>query len=199
MVLRKQLTMLGAGLLLLLAGLPLAYQFWPARPPPPTVIGSDAVQGLQQLQSHAGANAEDWQGERWTLVFFGFTHCADVCPATLSRIVTVLDQLGEQAAQLQPLFITLDPERDTPEHLTAYIRFFDKRIQGLTGTPEQIRQVAEAWGVYSRKVPLNGSYMLDHSSSLYLLQPDGELVRRFSGQQGSADLADEIAMLLTTY
>lgn len=199
MVLRKRLRMLGAGLLLLAAGLPVSYLAWPARTPPPAGIDSAALQSMKQLQSHVGGAADEWQGERWALVFFGFTHCADVCPATLSRIADVLDRLGEHAGQVQPVFITLDPERDTAEQLAAYIGFFDKRILGLTGTPEQIQSVVDAWGVYSRRVPVNGTYMLDHSTSLFLLQPDGELAKRFSGQNSNADMADEIAMLLTTY
>ena len=196
-MLRKQLMILAAGIFLLAAGLPVAYLAWPARTPVPVSIDSAALQSVGQLQDHNGKPvADSWHEERWALIFFGFTHCADICPATLSRITQVLDQLGGAAEQLQPVFITLDPQRDTPEQLAAYISFFDERILGLTGTAEQIQQVADTWGVYSRRVPLNGSYMLDHSTTLFLLEPGGDLNQRFSGQMDSHNMAREIATLL---
>ena len=108
----------------------------------------------------------------------------------------MLDGLGEQSARLQPLFISLDPERDTPEVLAAYTTFFDERIVGLTGSPEQIRQVAEAYGVYVRKVPMGDTYMLDHTGSVYLMNPDGELASLISLQMTSADTAREISTAL---
>ena len=196
MTLRKQLTVLGLGLLLLAAGLPVAYLSWPARTPP-DVLDSAAVDSLEHLQSHTGAPADAWLGQRAALVFFGFTHCADICPATLSHISQVMDHLGGRADRLQPLFVTLDPQRDTPEQLAAYIRFFDERILGLTGTPAQLQAVVDAWGIHSRRVPVNGSYMLDHSTSLFLLGSDGQLIKRFSGQEDSDSMAGEIALLLT--
>lgn len=197
MMLRKQLMILGIGILLLLAALPIAYLTWPARTPVAVTIDETALQSLGQLQNDSGKRvADDWQGQRWALIFFGFTHCADICPATLSHISQVLDQLGDTAEQLQPIFITLDPQRDTPEQLAAYLSFFDERILGLTGTTEQIRQVADAWGVYSRRVPLNDTYMLDHSTTLFLLEPGGDLNQRFSGQMDSDSMAREIAALL---
>lgn len=198
MMLRKQLMILGVGILLLVAGLPVAYLAWPARAPVAVTIDDAALQSLGQLQDYSGKRiADDWQAERWALVFFGFTHCADICPATLSRITQVLDQLGDGAEQLQPIFITLDPQRDTPEQLAAYLNFFDERILGLTGTAAQIQKVTDAWGVYSRRVPLNGSYMLDHSTTLFLLEPGGALNQRFSGQMDSDSMAREIAALLS--
>lgn len=198
MALRKRLMMLGIGLLLLAAGLPVSYLAWPARTPPPVTIDSEAIQSLGQLQSHAGAS-RDWRGERWALVFFGFTRCADVCPATLSRMASVFDALGDQAEQIQPLFITLDPEHDTAEQLAAYISFFDERILGLTGTPAQVAAVADAWGVYWRRVPVEDSYMLDHSTTLFLLRPNGELAQRFPGQLSSNELVAELEQLLGSF
>lgn len=199
MALRKRLMMLGIGLLLLAAGLPVSYLAWPARTPPPVTIDSEAIRSLGQLQSHAGGSGSDWQGERWALIFFGLTRCADVCPATLSRMASVLDSLGDQAEQIQPIFITLDPEQDTAEQLAAYISFFDERILGLTGTQMQVAAVAEAWGVYWRRVPVGGSYMLDHSTSLFLLRPDGQLAQRFSGQQSGNELVAELERLLASF
>lgn len=199
MVLRKQLSALGIGLLLLAAGLPVAYFAWPAPTPPLTTIHSDAVLSLGRLQTHTGESPVGWQGERWALVFFGFTRCADICPATLSRLAGVLEGLGERAGLIQPLFITLDPQHDTPEQLAEYTQFFDPRILGLTGTPAQVAEVAEAWGVYWRRVPMGESYMLDHSTTLFLLRPDGELAARFSGQLDSDELAGELEQLLAAF
>lgn len=197
MPLRKQLMLLGAALLILLAGLPVAYQVWPARDAGPDSLSSEAVAALAALQAHSGAaELQDWRGQRWALVFFGFTHCADTCPATLSRISRLLEQQDGHADQLQPIFITLDPERDTPEHLAEYLGFFDPRILGLTGSSQQIQQLAAEWGVYWRRVPVNGGYLLDHATSLFLLNPQGELVQRFSGQLEEDDLAAQISRLL---
>lgn len=179
---------------LLLLALPVSWRVWPARTPATVTIDQAAVESLGQLQDQYGNPAADsLQGRGWTLVFFGFTHCADICPATLSRVAQVLEHLGEDADQLQPVFITLDPQRDTPEHLAAYLGFFDERILGLSGTPQQTQRVADAWGVYSRRVPTNGSYMLDHSTTVFLLSPDGQLHERFSGRVDDLRMAREIA------
>ena len=185
-----------AGLaLLLLAALPLSYQLWPARTP--VAVAVDAGQrigGPFELHDQLGraVTQQSFEG-RWLLVFFGFTRCADICPTTLLQIAKVLDGLGERSTAIQPLFISLDPERDTPEVLAAYTRFFDPRIVGLTGSPEQVRQVADAYGVYFRKVPMGDTYMLDHTGSVYLMSPDGELASLISLQMAPADAAREIA------
>lgn len=182
------LVVVSSAILLLLAGLPVAYLTWPARVPVSVAINEGAqIGGAFTLRDHHGqAVSETTYSGRWMLVFFGFTQCADICPSTLSRVARVLDGLGEQAQQLQPLFITLDPARDTPAVLAAYTTFFDSRIMGLSGSAEQTRQVAEAYRVYFEKVPLGDSYMLDHSASLYLMGPDGRFVQHYS-QQLQAD------------
>lgn len=184
-------------IVLLLATLPLSYQLWPA--PVPVAAAVDAGQrigGPFELQGpHGRVTEESFEGQ-WLLVFFGFTRCADVCPTTLTQIAKVLDGLGEQSARLQPLFISLDPQRDTPEVLAAYTTFFDERIVGLTGSPEQIQQVAEAYGVYVRKVPMGDTYMLDHTGSVYLMNPDGELASLISLQMTVSDTTRQIAAAL---
>lgn len=111
------------------------------------------------------------------LIFFGFTHCPDVCPTELSTLATAMDQLGPDAARVQPLFITVDPERDTPEKLADYVGLFHPALAGLTGTPAQIAQVAKAYRVYYAKVTPPGAsdYLMDHSAFVYLLGPDGAL------------------------
>ena len=185
-------------ILLLLAALPLSFQLWPAPVPLAAAVdGGQRIGGPFELQGPDGRRVTEHSFEgQWLLVFFGFTRCADVCPTTLVQIAKLLDGLGEQGARLQPLFISLDPERDTPEVLAAYTAFFDERILGLTGSPEQVRQVADAYGVYVRKVPMGDTYMLDHTGSVYLMNPAGELVSLISPQRTAADAAREISAAL---
>jgi protein SCO1/2 len=185
-------------ILLLLAALPLSFQLWPAPVPLVAAVdGGQRIGGPFELQGPDGRRVTEQSFEgQWLLVFFGFTRCADVCPTTLVQIAKLLDGLGEQGARLQPLFISLDPERDTPEVLADYTAFFDERILGLTGSPEQIRQVADAYGVYVRKVPMGDTYMLDHTGSVYLMNPAGELVSLISPQRTAADAAREISAAL---
>lgn len=183
------------GMLMLLAALPLSYQLWPARTPVAAALGDRAqVGGAFQLQDHSGRSVtEQTFSGQWTLVFFGFTRCADICPTTLVHIAKVLDGLGEQATQIQPLFITLDHERDTPQVLAAYTSFFDERILGLTGSAEQIRQVADAYAVYFQKVTMGETYMLDHTGSIYLMAPDGSLASLFNQQSGVEAMVADIS------
>lgn len=181
-------------IVLLLAALPFSYQLWPARTPVAAAV-ADGVQigGPFELRDqHGQAVSEQTFNGQWLLVFFGFTRCADICPTTLVHMAKVLDGLGEQAEQVQPLFISLDPERDTPDVLTAYTEFFDERILGLTGSPEQLRQVADAYSVYFQKVPMGDTYMLDHTGSIYLMAPDGELAELFSQQTGAEAMVQGI-------
>ncbi|MCG2635037.1 MAG: SCO family protein [Gammaproteobacteria bacterium] len=119
--------------------------------------------------------------DRHSLIFFGFTHCPHVCPSTLERIAATLAGLGEQAEQLHPLFITVDPERDTPARLADYRKAFDPRIQMLTGSPEQIARVAKAYQVSYAKVALkSGDYTMDHTAALYLMSPGNQLLESFT-------------------
>lgn len=182
-------------IVLLLAALPLSYQLWPARTPVAAAVeAGTTIGGPFELRDQHGRSVSQRSFDgKWLLVFFGFTRCADVCPTTLVQMAKVLDGLGEQSARLQPLFISLDPERDTPEVLAAYTSFFDQRILGLTGSPEQIQQVAEAYGVYVRKVAMGDTYMLDHTGAVYLMNPDGELASLIALQRASADAVQDIA------
>lgn len=104
------------------------------------------------------------------LVFFGFTNCPDVCPTTLSDMAGMLAEVGAEAERVQVLFITVDPERDTPELLRDYVSVFDKKFTGLAGTPEETRRAAEASSVYYKKVPGReaGSYSMDHTATVLL-------------------------------
>ena len=110
---------------------------------------------------------------KWLLVYFGYTHCADQCPTALSAIVEALDEIGPAAQHIQPLFVTVDPERDHGPALPDFTAAFDKRLVGLTGSPEQIAAAAQALGVEYQKV-LSGTedYVIDHSTTLSLIGPD---------------------------
>ena len=191
----KTLIAFCVGILVLVAGLPVAYQAWPARTPASVAIAqAPSVGGPFKLPDPGGRTiTEKSFPGRWSLMFFGFTHCPDVCPTTLTKVTTLLGTLGEQAKHVQPLFITLDPERDTREILADYTDHFDERILGLTGTPEQIESISAAYHVYSRKVPLGDSYTLDHSAVMYLIGPDGQLVSHFTQQMDADAMARDIA------
>ncbi|QIG97417.1 MULTISPECIES: SCO family protein [unclassified Bradyrhizobium] len=114
------------------------------------------------------------------LVYFGFTYCPDVCPTDLQAIAQMLDKLGPDGEQVQPIFITVDPERDTAAHLAEYVPLFHPRLIGLTGSADAIRQVADAYKVYFAKVPLkDGDYTVDHTAYIYLMDRDGNYLGFF--------------------
>lgn len=175
--------------IILLAGLGFGgYELWHrTRPVPMSAekeVGRASVRSDFSLVDHSGkaVAGEDFRG-KWLLVFFGFTYCPDVCPTTLNEIAEVMERLGEEAAKVQPLFITIDPERDTPERMAEYVAAFDPRIVGLTGTPEQVKAAAESFRVYYAKAmdaTVPDGYLMDHSTALYFMNPDGEFEAFFS-------------------
>ncbi len=133
------------------------------------------------------------------LVFFGFTNCPDICPSGLQTLTVALDKLGDKADRLTPLFITIDPERDTPQSLAAYMKSFHPRIQGLTGTPDEVNAAIKAYRVYAVKVPDENDptrYNVDHSSFFYLMNSNGEYVKHFPHSTEANALADAIAAAL---
>jgi cytochrome oxidase Cu insertion factor (SCO1/SenC/PrrC family) len=141
-------------------------------------------------QNGTAVTDADYRG-RWVLVYFGYTFCPDVCPTELQTIAAALGKLGPEAARVAPLFITVDPARDTPAVLAKYVALFGHGITGLTGTPDQIAAVARAFRVYYAKAPVGGaaSYLMDHSSFLYLLDPKGRLAALFNQDTSADDLA----------
>lgn len=111
------------------------------------------------------------------VMFFGFTHCPDVCPTTLYEASVWLETLGKDGDKLDVYFITVDPERDSVEVLGDYLTAFDERIKGITGTPEQIGQLIKNWRVYSEKVPTGEDYTMNHTATTFLMNSKGEFVR----------------------
>ncbi|ESR27054.1 SCO family protein [Lutibaculum baratangense] len=114
---------------------------------------------------------------RPTVYFFGFTHCPDVCPTALFELSNRMEELGADADRMNAVFVTVDPERDTPEELHRYLQAFDPRITGLSGSPEQVKDMMQKWRVYAAKVPTeSGDYTMDHTATLYLMDANGEFV-----------------------
>jgi protein SCO1/2 len=136
---------------------------------------------------------ETYRG-KWLLVFFGYTFCPDTCPMTLSHIALSLQMLGADAAKVQPIFITVDPARDTPEVMGQYTEAFDSRIVGLTGNPQQIAAVMEEYGAYSARheTGIGGDYSVDHSTYIYIMDPFGKFVRGLDSDEQSSDIADTL-------
>lgn len=123
-------------------------------------------------------------------IFFGFTHCPDVCPTTLARLARLRRELGQGDDALSIVFVSVDPERDTPAEVGNYMSLYDTPVIGLTGTPAQIEQVKKQFGVYSRKVEQpGGSYSVDHTASVILLDRNGQFVATLSPEEG-----DQVAL-----
>ena len=138
-------------------------------------VASPQIGGPFRLTSSQGGvlSDSDLKGKPFA-IFFGFTRCPEICPTTLWEMSETLRRLGPEGADLRALFVTLDPERDTPETLASYLQSFDPRIVGLSGTPEEIAAVAKAYRVFWRKVPTaNGDYTMDHTAVVYLMDAAG--------------------------
>jgi protein SCO1/2 len=135
---------------------------------------------------------QDLKGKSF-LVFFGFTHCPDICPTTLFEISEIMSNLGRDADRTAAVFITVDPERDTPATMKDYMSSFDPRLHGLTGDPADIAAVAKAYRVYYRKVPLDGGdYTMDHTAIVYLMDKQGRFVSPFNMRRSAEDAAAEL-------
>lgn len=172
--------------------------FFPASPQKTT--GKALIGGAFQLTDHNGNKVSDktYRG-KFTLVFFGFTYCPDICPASLQVISGALDKLGNKADNIVPLFITVDPERDTVKKMAEYLRSFNRRIIGLTGTPEEIQKAAKAYRVYYAKVQDDenpGDYTMNHSSYYYLMDRNGRFITHFNHSINPDKLAAALAKKL---
>src|SRR6202042_2892473 len=145
------------------------------------VAAPAAIGGPFQLTDQGGQTVteKNMQGHP-TLVFFGFTHCPDVCPTSLFEISEVLKALGKDADRVNAYFISVDPERDTAVAMKDYLSSFDPHLEGLTGNPEAVAKVISDYRVYTRKVPLkDGDYTMDHTALIYLMDRDGKFVSPF--------------------
>jgi protein SCO1/2 len=139
---------------------------------------------------------EDFRGKPF-LVFFGYTHCPDVCPTTLFDVSEVMRRLGPDADKTAALFITVDPERDTPATLKDYLGSFDPHLRGITGAPDAVAAVAKEYRVYYKKVPTeNGDYSMDHTAIVYLMDKNGHFVAPFSLRRTPEASADDLRRYL---
>jgi protein SCO1/2 len=131
------------------------------------------------------------------LVFFGFTHCPDVCPTTLFELSQALNGLGPRAEGINALFVTVDPERDTPEVLQRYLSSFNPRIRGITGDTTSVEAMVKTYRAYAKKVPLDdGSYTMDHTALVYIMDRDGGFIRPLNMQRPTAEIVDELRSVL---
>ena len=135
---------------------------------------------------------------KWSLIYFGYTHCPDACPTALNDIVIALDEVGPKRDAVRPVFITVDPERDTPQVLKSYATSFDAPILALTGTPQEVAQAAKDYRVYYAKHPEpDGDYAMDHSSVIYVMDPEGRFTATFTPESSPEDIAARLKKLLT--
>lgn len=164
----------------------------------PTRTGIPDIGGPFRLLAHTGAvvDSESLKGKPFA-VFFGFTHCPDVCPTALSDLSESLKVLGSDADRLQVLFITVDPERDTREVLAEYMQAFDPRILALTGTPAEIEAVLKAYKVFTAKVPgESGGYTMNHTASVYLMNREGLFKSAISPAEPRETAVQKLRLLL---
>jgi protein SCO1/2 len=137
----------------------------------------------------------DFRG-RPMLVFFGFTHCPEVCPTTLLEMTGWLKALGPEADKLQPLFVTVDPARDTPAQMALYLQSFDPRIRGLSGTQEQVDATVKAYKAYAKRIPTGDDYTMDHTASVYIMDAAGRFRTLIDYHEDAATALAKIRLVL---
>ncbi len=162
----------------------------------------DGLRGRFILTDHHGKifTEQDMQG-KYALIFFGYTNCPDVCPTSLSTLTLAFKRLGAKADKIAPYFITVDPQRDTAKVLNDYVKYFDKRLVGLTGSEQMIKRVVDQFKAkYQKEEIENGQdpllYTMDHTASLYLMAPDGRFITKFAHGISPDVLADELAAVI---
>jgi len=171
-----------------------------SEPPARAATSAVTIGGPFTLSTPDGTTVTDqtYRG-KWLLVYFGYTFCPNSCPTTLLEVATALKKLGPDAPQVQPLFITIDPQRDTPKVMQQYTRSFDPRIVGLSGTQQQIAAAAQEYGAYyvrHRTGPGTNDYVMDHSTYLYVMDPRGKFVRSFDTDTSGDRMADALRELM---
>ena len=164
--------------------------------------GTPSIGGPFTLQDGDGRTVSDrdFRG-RWMLVYFGYTFCPDVCPTTLNQVAEAMDKLGPKADGVAPVFITVDPARDTPSVVKQYAAAFTPRLVGLTGTPDAIAAVAREYRVYyavHRTGAGPGDYTMDHSSILYLVDPAGRFVAPIRADGSGTEIAAALSHYLSS-
>jgi len=159
------------------------------------VVPAVAIGGPFELVDQTGRTVSDADfRNKWMLVYFGYTFCPDVCPTELANMAVALDGLGDEAARVVPVFVTVDPERDTPAVLAEYVPLFGERFVGLTGSRAQVDAAMKAYRVYAARTesPAHTDYLMDHSSYVYLMGPDGKFVAMFRYRTDPTEIAATI-------
>ena len=186
-----------AGLLVVAAGALLAFAL---RETPRGAAGTplaSAIGGPFHLidQNGKAVSDADLKG-KWQLLFFGYTHCPDTCPTALNELSLALDQPGVKREDVEIVFITVDPERDTPAVMKSYVQSFDAPIIALTGSPDAVAQAAKAYRVYYAKHPrADGEYDMDHSAVIYVMNPDGRFTASFTPDSTADAIAERLRKL----
>lgn len=186
-----------------LAGAAAAFLMFAGQGPGPGMqvsSGKAAIGGPFSLVDATGKRRtqEDFFG-RPMLIFFGFTHCPDVCPSGLQTLTVALDELGAKSEELAAVFVTVDPERDTPDVMASYLKSFHKGVVGLTGTADEVQGAIKSYRVYAKKVPIESNpsdYTVDHSAFLYLMDRNGEYKKHFPHSIDAGKLAAELRAAL---
>jgi len=163
----------------------------------PGHAGLASIGGPFTLVDDSGAQVTDktLAGKPYA-IYFGYTYCPEVCPTTLFDLTRWIKKLGPDADKLNYVFVTVDPERDTPKLMHAYLSSFDKRIHGFTGTPDEIAKIAREYRVYYKKVPTSdGSYVMDHTSIIYLMGADGSFDTVIPYQENDASAVAKLKSL----
>lgn len=189
------------GVVVCLLAIAVASAWWGTKPDkPPAVVTTPAIGGPFTLTAADGSTVTDrtYRG-KIMLVYFGYTDCPDACPTALNEIAGALTELGPLASHIQPLFVTIDPQRDTREVLASYVKSFDPRIVGLTGTPAQISAAAKAYRVYyapHKTADAPDGYLMDHTSVVYVMNEEGRFVASFTQETPAAQMAERLRKLV---
>ena len=188
-----------AGVLVIAAGVLLALAL---RETPRGAAGTalaSAIGGQFQLIDQNGKPFSDANLKgKWHLIFFGYTHCPDACPTALNEMSLALDRLGIKRDEVGVVFITVDPERDTPDVLKAYVQSFDAPVVALTGSPEAVAQAAKAYRVFYAKHPrADGDYDMDHSAVIYVMNPEGRFTATFTPDSSADAIVQRLQKLIS--
>jgi len=189
----KRINLLLAGIILA-SGVKLAVDILVPAPIPPD--GYPSIGGEFTLQSIDGPVTEDILLGKVSIMFFGYTHCPDICPTTLRKISAAFRMLTEtkDAPKTQGLFITIDPERDSVEYITEYTSYFHKNLIGLSGSETQIHNISEQYkfGYQKDAIADDGEYSMSHSSYIYIIRPDGKIGKMFSHSSTPKEIVEEV-------
>jgi protein SCO1/2 len=169
------------------------------RAPEQSASSSAQIGGPFTLLDTSGKTVTDqtYRG-KWLLIYFGYTFCPDACPTALNNVSGALAKLGSVAEKIQPLFITVDPKRDTPQVMADYLKSFDPRIVGLTGSQAQADDAEKAYRVYVAAQKSDGDdYLVDHSAYFYVMNPQGKFVNVIAGDVSGEQMADKLRAMMT--